>query len=91
MTKHFANWEEKEFMRSIGYTQLSNRYDRMRAILANVPDEFQEKHELEDKTTKKVLKRMISRALSHKEATALLNKLDKKTQWFDQILRLWLT
>jgi hypothetical protein len=48
---------------------------RMRAMLANAPGEFQEGHELDDKTAKKVPKRMIGRVLSRKEATALLTKL----------------
>jgi hypothetical protein len=50
---------------------------RMRAMLAKVPGEFQEGHELDDKTAKKVPKGMIGRVLSRKEATALLKKLDK--------------
>jgi hypothetical protein len=48
---------------------------RMRAMLAKVPGEFQEGHELDDKTAKKVPKGMIGRVLSRKEATALLKKL----------------
>ena len=48
---------------------------RMRAMIANVPGEFQEGYELDDKTAKKVPKRMIGRVLSRKEATALLKKL----------------
>jgi hypothetical protein len=48
---------------------------RMRAMLANVPGEFQEGHELDDKTAKKVPKAMIGRVLSRKEATAILGKL----------------
>ena len=48
---------------------------RMRAMLANVPGAFQEGHELDDKTAKKVPKGMIGRVLSRKEATALLRKL----------------
>jgi hypothetical protein len=47
----------------------------MRAMLANVPGAFQEGHELDDKTAKKVPKDMIGRLLSRKEATALLRKL----------------
>jgi hypothetical protein len=35
----------------------------------NVPGEFQEGHELDDKTAKKVPKAMIGRVLSRKEAT----------------------
>ena len=50
---------------------------RMRAMLANVPGEFQEGHELDDKTAKKLPKGMIGRLLSRKEATALLKRLDK--------------
>jgi hypothetical protein len=48
---------------------------RMQAMLANVPGEFQEGNELDDKTAKKVPKVMIGRVLSRKEATALLTKL----------------
>jgi hypothetical protein len=48
---------------------------RMRAMLANVPGEFQEGHELDDKTAKKVPKAMIGRLMSREEATALLRKL----------------
>jgi hypothetical protein len=48
---------------------------RMRAMLAKVPGEFQEGHELDDKIAKKVPKGMIGRVLSPKEATALLKKL----------------
>jgi hypothetical protein len=48
----------------------------MRAMLANVPGEFQESHELDDKTAKRVPKAMIGRVLFRKEATALLTKLE---------------
>ena len=48
---------------------------RMRAMLANVFGEFQEGHELDDKTAKKVPKAMIGRLLSRKETTELLRKL----------------
>ena len=48
---------------------------RMRAMLAKVTGEFQEGHELDDNTAKKVPKAMIGRVLSRKEATALLRKL----------------
>jgi hypothetical protein len=47
----------------------------MRAMLANTPGKFQEGHKLDDKTAKKVPKRLIGRVLSRKEATALLRKL----------------
>ncbi len=50
---------------------------RMRAMLAGVAREFQEGHELDAKTAKKVPKGLIGRALSRKEATALLKTLDK--------------
>lgn len=48
---------------------------RMRALLAGVEGEFQEGHELDAKTAKRVPKGMIGRVLSRKEATALLKKL----------------
>ena len=48
---------------------------RMRALLAGIEGEFQEGHELDAKTAKKVPKRMIGRVLSRKDATALLKKL----------------
>jgi hypothetical protein len=48
---------------------------RVRAILGNVSGEFQDGHALDSKTVKKVPKKMIGRALSRKEATALLKKL----------------
>jgi hypothetical protein len=48
---------------------------QLRAMLAKVPGDFQEGHELDDKTAKKVPKAMIGRVLSCKEATALLRKL----------------
>ncbi len=48
---------------------------RVRAILANASGKFQDGHELDAKTVKKVPKTMIGRALSRKEATALLKKL----------------
>ncbi len=47
---------------------------RLRAMLAKVAGEFQEGHELDDKTAKKAPKRLIG-VLSRKEATALLKKL----------------
>jgi hypothetical protein len=49
---------------------------RMRAMLADVPGKFQEGHELDAKTAKKVPKGMIGRVLSRKDATALLRKLE---------------
>lgn len=48
---------------------------RMRALLAGVEGEFQEGHELDAKTAKKVPKKMIGRVLTREEATALLKKL----------------
>ena len=48
---------------------------RMRAMLAKAPGKFQEGHELDYKTAKKVPKGVIGRALSRKETTALLKKL----------------
>jgi hypothetical protein len=48
---------------------------RMRALLAGVEGEFQEGHELDAKTAKKVPKAMIGRVLTRKEATALLKRL----------------
>jgi hypothetical protein len=48
---------------------------RLRAALAGMEGEFQEGHALDAKMTKKVPKKMIGRALSRKEATALLKKL----------------
>ena len=50
---------------------------RMRATLAGVRGEFQEGHELNAKTAKKVPKAQIGKILSRKQATALLKKLDK--------------
>jgi hypothetical protein len=48
---------------------------RMRALLAGIKGEFQEGHELDPKTAKKVPKGMIGRVLSRTEATALLKNL----------------
>ena len=48
----------------------------MRALLAGVEGEFQEGHELDTKTAKKVPKGMIGRVLSRQEAAALLRKLE---------------
>ena len=48
---------------------------RLRALLAGVEGDFQEGHMLDDKTVKKVPKKMIGRVLSRKEYTALLKKL----------------
>jgi hypothetical protein len=48
---------------------------RMRALLAGVEAEFQEGHELDTKTARKVPKKMIGRVLSRKEATTLLKKI----------------
>jgi hypothetical protein len=47
---------------------------RMRAMLAGM-GLFQEGHQLDDKTAKKVPKKMIGRVLSRKEAKLLLKKL----------------
>jgi len=48
---------------------------RMRAMLANVPGEFQEGYELDDKTARKVPKAQVGKPLSRKQANALLKKL----------------
>jgi hypothetical protein len=48
---------------------------RMRALLAGIEGEFQEGHELDAKTAKKVPRAMIGRVLSRKEAKTLLKKL----------------
>jgi hypothetical protein len=48
---------------------------RMRALLAGIEGEFQEGHELDAKTAKKVPKAMIGRVLTRKEATTLLKRL----------------
>jgi hypothetical protein len=50
---------------------------RMRAMLAGIVGEFQEGHELDARTAKKVSKAMVGKVLSRKEAAALLKKLDK--------------
>lgn len=50
---------------------------RIRAKLAGIEGNFQEGHELDDTTAKKVPKAMIGRILSRKQATALLKKLDE--------------
>jgi hypothetical protein len=50
---------------------------RMRAMLAGIAGEFQEGHELDAKTAKKVPKAMVGKVLSRKQAAALLKKLDK--------------
>lgn len=47
----------------------------MRAMLANVPGEFQEGYELDDKTARKVPKAQVGKPLSRKQANALLKKL----------------
>jgi hypothetical protein len=49
---------------------------RMHAKLAGVVGEFQEGHELDAKTAKKVPRTQIGKILSQAQATALLNKLD---------------
>jgi hypothetical protein len=48
---------------------------RLRAAIAGIEGEFQEGHELDDKTAKKVPKGQIGEPLARKEATALLKKL----------------
>jgi hypothetical protein len=50
---------------------------RMRAALAGIEGEFQEGHELDTKTAKRVPKAQIGKILSRPQATALLKKLDK--------------
>jgi hypothetical protein len=48
---------------------------RLRAMLANVPGEFQEGHELDGKTAKKIPKVMIGTPLTRKQANALLKRM----------------
>lgn len=50
---------------------------RMRAMLAGIEGEFQEGHELDAKTAKKIPKPQIGKILSRAQASALLKKLDK--------------
>ncbi len=50
---------------------------RVRALLAGIEGEFQEGHELDAKTAKKIPKTQIGKMLSRAQATALLKKLDK--------------
>jgi type II secretory pathway component PulM len=50
---------------------------RMRAMLAGMEGAFQEGHELDAKTAKKVPKPHIGKLLSRAQATALLKKLGK--------------
>jgi hypothetical protein len=51
---------------------------RMRAMLMGIEGTFQEGHELDDKTAKRVPKAQIGKILSRKEATALLKRLGSK-------------
>lgn len=48
---------------------------RMKAMLAGLLGEFTEGHQLDDEMAKKVPKQMVGRALSRKDATALLKKM----------------
>jgi hypothetical protein len=48
---------------------------RVRAGMAGQQGQFQEGHELDAQTAKKIPARMIRRTLSHKEAFALLKKI----------------
>ena len=48
---------------------------RLRAAIAGVEGKFQEGHELNAKTAKKVPKAMIEKPLTRKQATVLLKKL----------------
>jgi hypothetical protein len=48
---------------------------RLRAALAGIEGEFQEGHELDGKTARKVPKAMIGTSLTRKQATALLKRL----------------
>lgn len=48
---------------------------RMRAMLAGIEGKFQEGHQLDAKTAKKVPKAQIGKLLSRAQATALLKKL----------------
>jgi hypothetical protein len=48
---------------------------RLRAAIAGIEGEFQEGHELDDKTAKKIPKAMIGTPLTRKQANALLKRL----------------
>ena len=48
---------------------------RVRALLAGIEGKFQEGHQLDDKTVRKVPKKMIGRVLSRKEAAGILKKV----------------
>ena len=48
---------------------------RLRAALAGIDGEFQEGHELDDKTARKVPKGQIGKPLTRGQASALLKKL----------------
>jgi hypothetical protein len=50
-------------------------FARLKAAVAGIEGEFQEGHELDAKTAKKVPKGMIGRVLTRKEAAALLKRL----------------
>ena len=50
-------------------------FARLKEAVAGIEGEFQECHELDAKTAKKVPKAMIGRVLTRKEATGLLKKL----------------
>ncbi len=49
---------------------------RLRAGIAGQQGRFQEGHKLDAKTVKKIPANMIGRTLSHKEAFALLKRID---------------
>ena len=50
---------------------------RMKAMLGGIEGKFQEGHQLDAKTAKKVPKAQIGNILSRAQATALLKKLDQ--------------
>lgn len=58
------------------YDPLATEAAQMRVMLAGIKGEFQEGHELDAKTARKVPKALIGKVLSHKEATTLLKKLE---------------
>jgi len=49
---------------------------RIKADMAGQKGDFQEGHQLDAKTAKKLPAKMIGRTLSHKEAFALLRRID---------------
>jgi hypothetical protein len=50
-------------------------FARLKAAIAGMEGDYREGHMLDDKFAKKVPKKMIGRALSRNEATALLKKM----------------